>query len=90
MTVKILAVYEQGQLRLLEPLDLREGQQVEVTIDPVAGDDAIRAALGDLVRWPDLTDDHDAGIEAEAEEIRRAFSVGRPISEMMIEDRGEL
>jgi predicted DNA-binding antitoxin AbrB/MazE fold protein len=48
MTVKILAVYEQGQLRLLEPVELRERQQVSITIDPITADDAIRAASGVL------------------------------------------
>jgi predicted DNA-binding antitoxin AbrB/MazE fold protein len=87
MTVKILAVYEQGQLRLLEPVELHEGQPVSVTIDQITADDAIRAALGDLVHWPDPSDDRDAAVEAEAEEIRRAFSVGRPLSEIILEDR---
>jgi predicted DNA-binding antitoxin AbrB/MazE fold protein len=32
--VSIRAIYENGALRLLEPLDLQEGEQVEIIITP--------------------------------------------------------
>lgn len=89
MTVKLRAVYEDGRLRLLDPVELREGQQVDVIIEGAGEVDTVKAALGDLARWPDPADDHDADVEIQADAIARAFSVGRPVSEIIIEDRGE-
>lgn len=90
MSIRIRAVYEEGRLRPLVPVELCEGQQVDVVIQQVDQDDAVRAALGDLVRWPDPADECHADIEAQADAIERAFSGGRPVSEMIIEDRGEV
>lgn len=92
MIVNVQAVYEDGHLRLLEPVNLQNGQQVSISIQTKPeSDEAIRAALGDLVQWPNPHDDRYAEVEALAEEIDRAFSVGsRPLSEMIIEDRGEI
>jgi len=89
MLLPVRAIYQDGNLRLLEPVDLQNGQQVEILIQVDPPDDIIRAALGDLVRWPDPTDNRDAEVEAEADNIARAFSIGRPLSEIIIEDRGE-
>jgi predicted DNA-binding antitoxin AbrB/MazE fold protein len=33
--INVPAIYENGVLRLTEPVDLREGQQVRVSVDPV-------------------------------------------------------
>ena len=90
MSTRIRAVYEEGHLRLLDPVQLREGQQVDVIIESTESDTALRTALGDLVRWPDPADEHDAEIEAQAEAIDRAFSGGRPVCEILIEDRGDV
>jgi predicted DNA-binding antitoxin AbrB/MazE fold protein len=90
MGIKIRAVYEEGHLRLLDPVELREGQQVDVIIESTESETALRTALGDLVRWPDPADERDAEIEAQAEAIDRAFSGGRPVSEILIEDRGDV
>ena len=89
MQQTVRAVYQSGQLRLLDPVDLDEGQQVNVVIQP-DDKDAIRAALGDLVRWADTSDDSDAYLEMEAEAIDRAFQGTPPLSEIIIQDRGEL
>jgi predicted DNA-binding antitoxin AbrB/MazE fold protein len=90
MSFTIRAIYEAGLLRPLGPVTLREGEQVEIVINQLSEDDVLRAVLGDLVRWPDPAQDNNPEVEAEAEAIRSAFGAGRPASEMIIEDRGEV
>lgn len=82
----VRAVYEDGQLRLLDPVDLVEGQTVSITI--FAEKDRVLAALGDLVNPPDLDTD-DREVENYAKEIEAGFSGTRPLSEIIIEERGE-
>jgi predicted DNA-binding antitoxin AbrB/MazE fold protein len=85
----IHAVYEAGQLRLLESVELAEGQHVRVMIEPIDEKDRLRAALSDLVvHWPDPTDDRDAEVEQYADEIDRAFQGDPPLSEIIIKGRG--
>lgn len=86
----VQAVYEHGQLRLLEPIELTEGQQVEVIVKSILDKDALRAALGDLVAsWPDATDDSDADLELMADEIDQAFQGTLTLSQLIIEERDE-
>jgi predicted DNA-binding antitoxin AbrB/MazE fold protein len=87
MSFTIRAIYEAGLLRPLGPVTLREGEQVEIVINQLSEDDVLRAVLG---RWPDPAQDNNPEVEAEAEAIRSAFGAGRPASEMIIEDRGEV
>jgi predicted DNA-binding antitoxin AbrB/MazE fold protein len=47
MATTVLAVYEKGQLRPLHPLPLKEGQQVQVTIET---EPAPQGLLGPLAR----------------------------------------
>jgi DNA-binding transcriptional MocR family regulator len=54
-----------------------------------AATDAIRTALGDSVRWHDPSDDRHAWVEQEAQAIEDAFRGLRPLSEIIIEERGE-
>ena len=90
MIDRIEAIYENGQLRLLSPVKLSEGQRVQVAIEPMHSQEVLRMALGDLVtHWPDLSDDSDAELEDLAEEIDRALQGQKPLSEIIIEDRGE-
>ncbi len=64
--------------------------KVQRGIQQALGDDeALRLVLGDLVRWPDPSDNRHPEVEAEAEAIDKAFSAGRLVSEYVIEDRGE-
>jgi predicted DNA-binding antitoxin AbrB/MazE fold protein len=89
MTMMAQAIYENGQLHLLESVNLIEGQRVQIAIEPLQEKADLRAALGDLVaHWPDLSDDSDADLEGMTEEIDRAFQGGKPLSEIVIEDRG--
>lgn len=89
----IRAVYENGTLRLLEPLHLSNGQTVtlDIHLEPnqMSEDTVIRSALGSSVRWADPTYDVDAWVEGMAEEIAEAFKGLRPLSEIIIEERNE-
>jgi predicted DNA-binding antitoxin AbrB/MazE fold protein len=83
------AIYENGQLRLLEPVDLAEGERVTVKILTVSEEDiALRDALRDLnVRWPTTSDDSDAYLEERLAVIARELSDERPISDYVREER---
>jgi predicted DNA-binding antitoxin AbrB/MazE fold protein len=71
MVVTARAIYQNGQLRLLDPVEPVEGQTVNVSIEIEAIDETQRlhVALNDLVSWPDPTDERDAWVEIEAEAI---------------------
>ena len=88
----VKAIYEGGKFRLLEPIQLTEGQTVTLDILPenakLNEDEAIRAALGDSVRWHDSTDNRNAWVEDMADEIDKAFQGIPPLSEIIIQDRG--
>ncbi|MBA3874430.1 MAG: antitoxin family protein [Chloroflexota bacterium] len=92
MVVK--AIYEGGKFRLLEPIQLIEGQTVTLDIlsetPKMTEAEAIRAALGDTVRWSDPTDNRNAWVEDMADEIDTAFQGNPPLSEIIIQDRGEV
>jgi predicted DNA-binding antitoxin AbrB/MazE fold protein len=93
MAVSVRAVYKGGQLHLLEPVDLADGQTVTVTIGPAQEslspaevDERLRAA-GLLL---DLGDRAGAG-ELASEERRRIgarFAGERPSEDLVDEDRG--
>lgn len=101
--VAVRAIYENGTLRLLDPLDLPPGQQVILQVDPVEAEatDAnkltpeqelaiLREALGDLVIWADPDyDDGNAWVEDELENIARELAGGKSLSEIIIEERHE-
>jgi len=89
MALKIRAIYQNGQIKLLDPVDLQEGQQMTISIETISDDEALRAALGDSVQWPDPNYDEDAWVEDEAQAIEDAFRGLRPLSEIIIEERGE-
>ena len=90
MALKIRAVVQDGQIRLLDPVELREGQELTISVDNAYEQDTLRTILGDTVIWPDTSDDSDAWVEDMAEEIDRAFQGDPPLSQIIIEDRGEL
>ena len=86
----IRAVYENGTLRLLDPVMLIPGQEVTVTIEAPTEQGAMRNVLGDLVRWADLNADEDAWAENEADAIDQAFQGLPPLSQIILEERGEV
>jgi predicted DNA-binding antitoxin AbrB/MazE fold protein len=88
MVTAIRAIYENGHLRLLDPVNLSEGEEVQLTI--LTEVDRVRAALGDLlmeVSAPE--DDEDIDEEALMRELDEAFRGQPPISEDIIKERRE-
>jgi predicted DNA-binding antitoxin AbrB/MazE fold protein len=78
------AVYQAGQLRLLDSVNLSEGQEVQVLI--LSDDDQVRSALGDLlIERSDSAGDVDE--EALFREIEAGFRGQPPLSETLIEER---
>lgn len=87
MTTPIRAVYEDGKLRPLQPVDLAEGQEIELVI--LTERARAIAALGDLlVQVADAANEEDIDEEALLKEIDEAYK-GPPISEAIIEERRE-
>ncbi len=95
MVVSVRAVYQEGQLRLLDPVSLAEGQIVDLTIQtgiqpvelmPDQVDDRLRAA-GILL----AADDFEAGSELSPQDRQRIgalFAGDRPSEILIDEDRG--
>jgi predicted DNA-binding antitoxin AbrB/MazE fold protein len=81
----IRAVYHEGQLRLLDPVNLSEGEEIQFMI--LSDEERVLAALGDLlVEIPDAT-----GEDADEEELARAIEEGfrgQPsLADTIIEER---
>ncbi len=102
MTEIITAIYENGVLRPLRPLRLREQQQVRVRLLDSLQDEAIderQLILNDLIAagiieehdpWLDVPEEDPVSAERRAELARLLGAVpGKPLSEIIIEDRGE-
>lgn len=98
MAEVITAIYEKGVLRPLEPLHLRERQQVriQVVVDEAAADPTA-AALAGLARAGVLTPPQGhSDIAPLSEPERRALAErlgqapGKPASEIILEERGAL
>ena len=88
MAQTVRAVYERGQLRLLDGVTLAEGQQVSVSI--LSDRDLIRAALGDLVvASPIDPGDDDIDEEALRREIEAELIEDPHLSDAIIEERRE-
>lgn len=98
MTEVITAMYENGVLHPLKPLKLRERQRVRIHIMPeeTQGEDEAEVAIRTLVASGRLTPPigHSNVIPlSEAERItlaeRLGNAPGKPLSEIIIEDRGK-
>jgi len=88
MAQTVRAVYERGQLRLLDGVTLAEGQQVQVSI--LSERELSLAALGDLVVTPPKeAEDDDFDEEALLAEVIAAFEGLPPLSETLIAERRE-
>lgn len=83
----IKAIYERGQLRLLTPIDLDEGQMIELVILP--GQRDIEAALGDLVALPPQATFPEIDESALLREIDAALVDQPPLSQSIIDERSE-
>jgi predicted DNA-binding antitoxin AbrB/MazE fold protein len=100
MIQKIVAIYENGVLRLLRPLsplELDEHSQVEIAVHPVKGTESSEAHR-DLVRnilvaaglasdVPDSTTNLPAISDARREELAILFSRDGPLSELIRKER---
>lgn len=96
MTTTVSAIYENGVLRLLAPLPLPERTPVEVTVDvlTVASEadpsERIRVALvaaGLSRAQPEPWDGSPPLSPAEREALAQEVAVGRPLSEIINEER---
>ncbi|MCL5994882.1 MAG: antitoxin family protein [Chloroflexi bacterium] len=87
MSQPIRAVYSEGQLRLLDSVDLSEGEEIQLVI--LSDEERVRVALSDLlVELPDLTGE-DIDEDALAREIEEGFRGQPPLSNTIIEERRE-
>jgi predicted DNA-binding antitoxin AbrB/MazE fold protein len=87
MPQPIRAIYSEGQLRLLDPVDLTEGQEVHLVL--LSERERFRAALGDLVVEAPKSTDDPIDEEALLREIENALKGQTPLSESIIEERRE-
>ena len=87
MSQPIRAVYKGGQLWLLDPVHLTEGQEIRVVI--LSEEDRVRAALGDLVVPVSAPAEEDVDEEALAREVEAGFRGQSPLSETILEERRE-
>ncbi|MGH8063636.1 MAG: antitoxin family protein [Candidatus Entotheonellia bacterium] len=87
MSQPIRAVYKGGQLWLLDPVHLTEGQEIRVLI--LSEEDRVRAALGDLVVPYSTPTEEDVDEEALVREVEEGFRGQPPLSETILEERRE-
>ena len=85
MEKTIRAIYNSGQLRLLDPVNLADGQQIELRI--LSQEERVRIALGDLLVQSPETANDDIDEAALAREVEEAFRDLPPLSETIIEER---
>ncbi len=87
MSQPIRAVYSQGHLRLLDPVNLSEGEEIQLTI--LSDEERVLAILSDLlVQIPDPSGD-DLDEDLLAREIEEDFRGQSPLSETIITERHE-
>ncbi len=87
---EVRAVYENGRLHVLDPVNLAEGEQVRLMI--LSERERARAALGNLLvePEPDTPDTGEAVDEAGLlAEIDAALQGRAPLSEAIIQERRE-
>ena len=96
MTAIITAVYENGLLRPLEPLHLKEQQRVLIQLLPEFSDGETEQVIRALVSEGSLTlpsgqSDVPPLSETERQDLanRLGQAVVKPLSETIIEERGE-
>jgi len=99
MSEIVTAIYENGILRPTRPLNLRERQTVRIQVlseEPVQEENEAEAAIRLLVEAGKLTPPPGrSDIAPMSKEERRALAdrmgraPGKPLSEIIIEDRGE-
>jgi predicted DNA-binding antitoxin AbrB/MazE fold protein len=96
MTSMITVVYENGVLRPLAPLPLRERQRLQIQIMPTPTTDEAEQLMNALLEARLITPPPGkSDIAPPSDEERRELAnrlgqaISKPISEIIIEDRGE-
>lgn len=87
MAQALRAVYEHGRLRLLDPVDLAEGQQIVLVI--LSDRERVQNALGNLVVRYEDEPESDIDEVALLADIDREMQGKPPISDAIIEERQE-
>ena len=87
MQQSIRAIYHNGHLELTEPIDLVEGQEVQLVILSRQPDS--RAVLRELLADVEVLDLEPLDEQALLREIEAAFSGQPPLSETILEERRE-
>jgi predicted DNA-binding antitoxin AbrB/MazE fold protein len=85
MSQPIRAVYKGGQLWLLDPVHLTEGQEIRVLI--LSEEERVRAALGDLVVPVSAPAEEDVDEEVLAQEVEEGFRGQPSLSDTILEER---
>jgi predicted DNA-binding antitoxin AbrB/MazE fold protein len=93
----VRAIYEKGSLRLLQPVDLAEGQEVDVTIQPAdqPGEltpqeiDARLRAAGLLVEYRYAPPNAKPLSQEERQRIGQLLAGDKTLAQLVDEDRGE-
>lgn len=85
--VSVRAIYQNGQLRLLEPIDLQDGQEIQVQI--VSQPSKLLEAISDLIfsLQEDEVNRPPFDETAVQNELDLALQGKRPLSELIIEER---
>lgn len=83
--VSVRAIYQDGKLQLLDPVDLIEGQEVQLQIVPATR--PITDLVRDLLVSFDDTSETASDDDALLSEIEQQLRGQRPLSEIIIEDR---
>lgn len=88
MAVLVRAIYEKGQIRLLDEIELLEGEQLQLTIEKISEDDLIREALADMdIDWADPTANPYPEVEGLEAEIFEALRGCPHLSDSIMEER---
>jgi predicted DNA-binding antitoxin AbrB/MazE fold protein len=87
MAQAVRAIYEQGRLRLLDPVNLIEGQEIHVML--LSERERARAALDDLLVQYEPAPIEDVDEAKLLAEIDAAMQGKPPISDAIIEERRE-
>jgi predicted DNA-binding antitoxin AbrB/MazE fold protein len=87
MSQAVRAIYHDGQLELLDKVDLIEGQEIQLLI--LSDDEKLRSALGDLLHESEDTSDEILDEAALLAEIEQGFRGQPPLSQTIIDERGD-
>ena len=87
MAQAVRAIYEQGCLRLLDPVHLMEGQEIHVML--LSERERARVALDDLLVQYEPASVGDVNEAKLLEEIDAAMQGKPPVSEAIIQERRE-